>query len=210
VQADGTFDETVRGILNLKRQGVLVEVRVVVHKQTYDRLPQLARFIARNLTFVDQVVWMGLEMRALLKPISTTSGSIRSITSRSSSKRCATCLPVELRHQSTIINFESPIAAYGLTPNSRLAIGKTSTCPSAMIAVSGITVQASFRRPIENIALIFGLSLWMRPDNSVAIIPRVATGYKSRLLKLYCWGGNRFKIQYLDWPSLPSRSWEKV
>lgn len=48
MQADGTFDETVRGILNLKRQGVLVEVRVVVHKQTYDRLPQLARFIARN------------------------------------------------------------------------------------------------------------------------------------------------------------------
>ena len=33
VQADGAFDETVRGILNLKRQGVLMEVRVVVHKQ---------------------------------------------------------------------------------------------------------------------------------------------------------------------------------
>src|SRR6185437_5264736 len=62
VQADGAFDETIRGILNLKRNGLMVEIRVVVHKQTFDRLPQLARFIARNLTFVDQVVWMGLEM----------------------------------------------------------------------------------------------------------------------------------------------------
>ena len=62
VQADGAFDETVRGILNLKRRGLKVEIRVVIHKQTYERLPQLARFIVRNLTFVDQVVWMGLEM----------------------------------------------------------------------------------------------------------------------------------------------------
>jgi His-Xaa-Ser system radical SAM maturase HxsC len=62
VQADGAFDETIRGILNLKRSGLKVEIRVVIHKQTYSRLPDLARFIARNLTFVDQVVLMGLEM----------------------------------------------------------------------------------------------------------------------------------------------------
>jgi len=67
VQADGAFDETIRGILNLKRFGVMVEIRVVVHKQTYDRLPDLARFIARNLTFVDQVVFMGLEMTGFTK-----------------------------------------------------------------------------------------------------------------------------------------------
>ena len=62
VQADGAFDETIRGVLNLKRHGLKVEIRVVIHKQTYERLPDLARFIARNLTFVDQVVLMGLEM----------------------------------------------------------------------------------------------------------------------------------------------------
>jgi His-Xaa-Ser system radical SAM maturase HxsC len=62
VQADGAFDETIRGILNLKRHGQRVEIRVVVHRLTYDRLPQLAEFIARNLTFVDQVVLMGLEI----------------------------------------------------------------------------------------------------------------------------------------------------
>ena len=62
VQANGAFDETIRGILNLKRRRLMVEVRVVIHKQTYERLPDLARFIARNLPFVDQVVLMGLEM----------------------------------------------------------------------------------------------------------------------------------------------------
>lgn len=67
VQADGAFDETIRGILNLKRCGVRVELRVVVHAATYARLPALARFIARNLQFVDQVALMGLEMTGFTK-----------------------------------------------------------------------------------------------------------------------------------------------
>ncbi len=61
VQAQGAFDETVRGVLNLKRFGQRVEIRVVLHKQTYKGLPELATFIARNLLFVDQVALMGLE-----------------------------------------------------------------------------------------------------------------------------------------------------
>jgi His-Xaa-Ser system radical SAM maturase HxsC len=67
VQGDGAYDETIRGILNLKRCGVKVEIRVVLHKQTYERLPQLAEFIARNLLFVDQVALMGLEMTGFTK-----------------------------------------------------------------------------------------------------------------------------------------------
>lgn len=62
VQATGAFDETIRGILNLKRLGQQVEIRVVLHKQTYQRLPELAEFITRNLLFVDHVALMGLEM----------------------------------------------------------------------------------------------------------------------------------------------------
>lgn len=62
VQAEGAFDETIRGILNLKELGQRVEIRVVVHKQTCDGLPALAEFITRNLLFVDQVALMGLEM----------------------------------------------------------------------------------------------------------------------------------------------------
>lgn len=67
VQADGAFDETIRGILNLKTYGQQVEVRVVIHRQNYAHLPTLAEFIARNLTFVDHVALMGLEMTGFAK-----------------------------------------------------------------------------------------------------------------------------------------------
>ncbi|RKH06111.1 His-Xaa-Ser system radical SAM maturase HxsC [Corallococcus sp. CA053C] len=67
VQARGAYDETVRGILNLKRSGVRVELRVVIHAFTHERLPELARFIARNLLFVDHVALMGLELMGFAK-----------------------------------------------------------------------------------------------------------------------------------------------
>lgn len=62
VQARGAFEETVLGIHNLARYGVPVEIRVVIHKQTYRRLPMLAEFIARNFPFAAHVALMGLEM----------------------------------------------------------------------------------------------------------------------------------------------------
>ncbi|MES2279884.1 MAG: His-Xaa-Ser system radical SAM maturase HxsC [Pseudomonadota bacterium] len=62
VQAEGAFDETIRGILNLKREGQRVEIRVVIHKQTVERLVETCEFIARNLLFVDHVALMGLEI----------------------------------------------------------------------------------------------------------------------------------------------------
>ncbi len=62
VQAPGAFEETVRGILNLGQLGQRIELRVVIHKQTAPHLPEIADFIARNLTFVEQVALMGLEM----------------------------------------------------------------------------------------------------------------------------------------------------
>jgi His-Xaa-Ser system radical SAM maturase HxsC len=61
VQAEGAFDETIHGVLNLKKFKQKVEIRVVLHKQTYKGLAELATFIARNLLFVDQVALMGLE-----------------------------------------------------------------------------------------------------------------------------------------------------
>ena len=67
VQARGAYDETIRGILNLKQLGVRVEIRVVIHSQTVERLPELATFIARNLTFVDHVALMGLELMGFAK-----------------------------------------------------------------------------------------------------------------------------------------------
>lgn len=62
VQARGAFEETVLGLHNLSRYGVPVEIRVVVHRQTYRRLPRLAEFIARNFPFAAHVALMGMEM----------------------------------------------------------------------------------------------------------------------------------------------------
>lgn len=42
VQAEGAFDQTIRGIMNLARCGISVEIRVVLHRDTVDRLPQSA------------------------------------------------------------------------------------------------------------------------------------------------------------------------
>ena len=62
VQAKGAFDQTIRGLINLARFKVPVEIRFVIHKQTVGRMVETARFIARNLPFVSQVALMGLEM----------------------------------------------------------------------------------------------------------------------------------------------------
>lgn len=62
VQARGAFGQTVRGILNLKQHGVRVELRFVIHADTVERMVAFARFVARNLLFVDHVALMGLEL----------------------------------------------------------------------------------------------------------------------------------------------------
>ena len=66
VQANGAFEQTVIGFQNLDRAGVRVEIRVVLHALSIPRLPQLARFIARNFPFAFQVALMGLEMTGLV------------------------------------------------------------------------------------------------------------------------------------------------
>ena len=62
VQAQGAYSETIQGFYNLAAAGVRLELRVVLHKQTFQRLPRLAEFIGRNLPFVEHVALMGLEM----------------------------------------------------------------------------------------------------------------------------------------------------
>jgi His-Xaa-Ser system radical SAM maturase HxsC len=61
VQSANAFDETVRGVLNLKAAGVRIEIRVVLHRYSIPTLRSLARYVATNLTFVDHVAFMGLE-----------------------------------------------------------------------------------------------------------------------------------------------------
>ena len=62
VQAEDAFDETVKGILNLKNYSQKVEIRIVLHKQSIPDLIETCRFITRNLLFVDHVALMGLEI----------------------------------------------------------------------------------------------------------------------------------------------------
>ena len=61
VQSPGAFDETILGILRLKERGQRVEVRVVLHSITAPRIVETARWLARNLPFLDHVALMGLE-----------------------------------------------------------------------------------------------------------------------------------------------------
>lgn len=61
VQARNAFDQTILGLHNLERFGQRVEIRIVVHKLTYNRLLKLACFIYKNLPFVEHIAFMGLE-----------------------------------------------------------------------------------------------------------------------------------------------------
>lgn len=67
VQAKGAFDETIIGLQNLARFDVPVEIRVVIQRHTAPRLPELAEFIYRNLTFASHVAFMGLEITGFAK-----------------------------------------------------------------------------------------------------------------------------------------------
>ena len=67
VQARGAFAETIVGLHNLAQANVRTEIRVVVHRQTHRRLPQLAEYIFHNLTFAAHVTFMGLEVIGLAK-----------------------------------------------------------------------------------------------------------------------------------------------
>ncbi|GHT06547.1 His-Xaa-Ser system radical SAM maturase HxsC [Bacteroidia bacterium] len=56
-----TFYKTIEGLYNLALFRQRIGLRIVVHKQTYKRLPQLAEFIYRNFPFVYHVAFMQME-----------------------------------------------------------------------------------------------------------------------------------------------------
>lgn len=67
VQAKNAFRQTIAGIHNLGALYQRIEIRVVVHKQTYERLPNLAEYIFRNMPFVNHIAFMGLEITGYTK-----------------------------------------------------------------------------------------------------------------------------------------------
>jgi His-Xaa-Ser system radical SAM maturase HxsC len=56
-----TFYKTVQGLYNLALLHVQIGLRIVVHRQTYKRLPQLADYIYHNFPFVNQVAFLQME-----------------------------------------------------------------------------------------------------------------------------------------------------
>jgi His-Xaa-Ser system radical SAM maturase HxsC len=67
VQSQGAFAETLRGIYSLQAAKQRIEIRVVLVRPTFERLAQLARFIWRNLPFVEHVALMGVEPMGFAK-----------------------------------------------------------------------------------------------------------------------------------------------
>lgn len=60
--AKGAFFETMKGLHNLGLLGYEIELRVIILKGNYTRLPQIAEYITLNLPFVSQASFMGLEV----------------------------------------------------------------------------------------------------------------------------------------------------
>ena len=56
-----TFYKTVQGLYNLALFHVQIGLRIVVHRKTYKRLPQLADYIYHNFPFVSQVAFLQME-----------------------------------------------------------------------------------------------------------------------------------------------------
>jgi His-Xaa-Ser system radical SAM maturase HxsC len=56
-----TFYKTVQGLYNLALFHIQIGLRIVVHKLTYRRLPQLADYIYHNFPFVSQVAFLQME-----------------------------------------------------------------------------------------------------------------------------------------------------
>jgi His-Xaa-Ser system radical SAM maturase HxsC len=61
VQNSEAFDQTITGFHNLERYGQSSELRIVITRINCQRLYKLAKFIYKNLPFVDHIAFMGLE-----------------------------------------------------------------------------------------------------------------------------------------------------
>lgn len=59
--AKEAYNETMVGIFNLAALGATIELRVVINKLNYMRLPQMAEFIQKNLPFVAWTAFMAME-----------------------------------------------------------------------------------------------------------------------------------------------------
>ena len=57
----GSYYQTMKGLYNLGRLNIAIELRIVINRLNYERLPKISSFIYRNLPFVRYVSFMGME-----------------------------------------------------------------------------------------------------------------------------------------------------
>ncbi|WP_417443177.1 His-Xaa-Ser system radical SAM maturase HxsC [Joostella sp.] len=62
VQSKDAFYQTILGIHNMAELGFLIEIRVVLHKISIERLEELAKYIHKNFPFIYHITFMGLEI----------------------------------------------------------------------------------------------------------------------------------------------------
>lgn len=60
--AKNAYQETILGLYNLASEGIAIELRIVINAMNYQRLPQMAEFIFKNLPFVSWTAFMGMEL----------------------------------------------------------------------------------------------------------------------------------------------------
>ncbi len=58
---NGSFKQTLEGLYNLAKYRQKIEIRIVIMRQNYQKLKEIADFIYRNLPFVVHIAYMGLE-----------------------------------------------------------------------------------------------------------------------------------------------------
>lgn len=60
-QIKGSFSETMLGLYQLAAINIDIELRILIHKINWKRLPEIANFIYKNLPFVNFVAFMEME-----------------------------------------------------------------------------------------------------------------------------------------------------
>ena len=63
--ARGAYTETILGLYTLASENISIELRVVINRLNYSRLPIMSEFVNKNIPFVEWVAFMGMEKTGL-------------------------------------------------------------------------------------------------------------------------------------------------
>ena len=135
----GAYNETILGLYNLAMQGIAIELRIVMNKLNYMRLPQMASFIHKNLSFVTWTAFMGMERVGFADTKSTH------ILSHNYAKRCNCSMTSDMKWSSSIFRFAYYRNNIILTQRKVFLIGKTNIPTAVNSADSKNNVAGSLQ-----------------------------------------------------------------